>query len=662
MSYTLVKKIAQGGMAEIFLAKKVDHKGRIKLWCAKRILSTYLDDSEFARMFRDEYNITKRFKHPNLIAIKEFTEIEKIPSIVMEYVPGTDIRDILVACEKSGKALSPAMASYLVCQAALGLHHTHTLKDEDDQPLRIVHRDVSPQNILVSYDGRVKVIDFGIADNEAKMNHTRAGVIKGKFSYMSPEQVTMQNVDARTDIFAIGVVLWEMLAMRKLFQGRNEVETIELIKNTHFRKDLRKLNKEVDDDLFGIVMKALHQDLSKRYASGNALAHALGSYIKKKHPSFTRKELSQFITTILKSKYQKTQEMITSACQPDKEESKKPAKGSSSSGSGHAGLATSKSSSGGSGDDMIGADFDVEAAFEASHLSSAPLEDNYELGPPESQLPSSLPAVVSSTESSSSIQLINSGTSYGEGGGVGGVGVQKGVYHHTHHGEAEIVEDFEVDDRRNMMSSVKKVAGMVAAILLLVWVTTKYVDLGSLSTVLQSKPEATMTFQVFPSRVKVSLNGNPVSNHYVQAAPYVVDVHEMPLGRHVFEFSREGYNPQTYTYNKSSDSIVNPSHSMIINLSPKVNPAKLRLSLSKDPEGAPLKFVFPERLIQGEITPQESEIIKFLVPSKRYVVQFSSPSLPNSFSCPLDTPGGGMTVEYAVYPKTQTCVRRKKTS
>src|SRR5690606_38263945 len=157
--------------------------------------------------------------------------------------------------------------------------YAHTKVDEiTQQPLGIVHRDISPQNILVSYEGEVKITDFGIDDAENKLTETRPGIVKGKYSYMSPEQISGKTVDARTDVFALAIVLWEMLAMRRLFQGENEVDTIQRVKNCRIDLDLRQENSDVDEELDEIIKKALAKDARKRFKSAADFEKELRRY------------------------------------------------------------------------------------------------------------------------------------------------------------------------------------------------------------------------------------------------------------------------------------------------------------------------------------------------------------------------------------------------
>ena len=301
--YILAKKIARGGMAEIYLGKQVGEDGFQRLCAIKRILPHYSGDQEFIQMFRDEAHICKRLQHANIVRVEGFEEVEGSYAIIMEFVDGADLRTLLHAVEQAKKKMPVPMACYIIAEAARGLHYAHTKVDEiTQQALGIVHRDISPQNILVSYEGEIKVTDFGIADAESKLTETRPGIVKGKYSYMSPEQIAAKPVDCRTDVFALSIVLWEMLAMRRLFQGENEVDTIQRVKNCRIDVELRQLNAEVDEELDGILKKGLAKDPKRRYRTAADFEKDLRRYMSRRHPDFTPEDLGNFLKKNMESR------------------------------------------------------------------------------------------------------------------------------------------------------------------------------------------------------------------------------------------------------------------------------------------------------------------------------------------------------------------------
>jgi serine/threonine protein kinase len=299
-SYVLGKRIARGGMAEIYLGKAIGEAAFERICAIKRVLPHYSQESDFVEMFRDEAHICKRLQHANIVQVYDFTEVEGSFALIMEHVDGGDLRTLLSACEKAKTRPSVAMCLYIATSSARGLHYAHTKTDNlTDEPLGIVHRDVSPQNILVSFEGEVKITDFGIASAENKLTETRPGIVKGKYSYMSPEQVNAKPLDGRSDVFSLAIVLWECLAMKRLFSGQTEVESIKRVQNCEIRFDLRTLNPDVDEELYQIVMRGLTGDRTKRYQSAAAFEKDLLRYLNSRYSEFNSSELGNFVKKIL---------------------------------------------------------------------------------------------------------------------------------------------------------------------------------------------------------------------------------------------------------------------------------------------------------------------------------------------------------------------------
>lgn len=301
--YVLYKKIARGGMAEIFLGKQVGEDGFERVCCFKRILPHFSVEKEFIEMFRDEAHIGKRLQHPNIVRVEGFEEVDGAYAIVMEFVSGGDLRSIASACKKEQRKIPVAFAVQAIAEAAKGLHYAHMKKDDiTDQVLGIVHRDISPQNILLSFEGEVKVTDFGIADAESKITETKTGIVKGKFSYMSPEQIMAEKIDARTDIFALGAILWELLAGKKLFDSENEIEVIQKVRDCEINEDIREINPNVDQDLYNILLKALSKNLEDRYSSASEFEKALRLYQNQKNPGYSSEDLGELLRDLLPEK------------------------------------------------------------------------------------------------------------------------------------------------------------------------------------------------------------------------------------------------------------------------------------------------------------------------------------------------------------------------
>lgn len=314
-SYILGQVIARGGMAEVFRGLHVGKDGFQRLVAIKRILPQHASNTEYAAMFRDEAHIGQRLQHANIVKVEGYEVIEGSPAIVMEFVDGSDLRAVLAELEKSPtvRRLPIPASLFIIAEAARGLHYAHQRKDDlSGRPLEIVHRDISPQNVLISFNGEIKVTDFGIAsaDQNFKNTETRAGIVKGKYSYMSPEQISAKKVDPRSDVFALSIVLWEILAMRRMFAADSEVEVIEMVKNCRLPGRLADYNAEVTPELEAIVLRGLARDPAKRFASMDEMERALRSHLSKAYPNFTVSDLSSMIKQTLANRRDANQEEI----------------------------------------------------------------------------------------------------------------------------------------------------------------------------------------------------------------------------------------------------------------------------------------------------------------------------------------------------------------
>jgi serine/threonine protein kinase len=301
--YFLLDQIAQGGMAEIYRARLAVTDGAGRLIVIKRIQSGFGGNNDFLQMFRSEIKVTMGFNHPNIVQLYDFGEEQRQPYIAMELVDGKNLRQYMNRFNELKQSLPPFLAAYIIEQAASGLHYAHAFKDKiSGESLNIVHRDISPQNILISYEGTVKVIDFGIAKATTNMESTRAGVIKGKPSYLSPEQIYGEPLDGRSDLFALGIVLWELLVGRKLFAGDNELAVLKLIESsqTHV-KPPSTFNPAVPPDLDAIVMKSLTKQKDKRYQTAEEMQRALHRFLYSNCPDFNPTDLSYTAKDLFKN-------------------------------------------------------------------------------------------------------------------------------------------------------------------------------------------------------------------------------------------------------------------------------------------------------------------------------------------------------------------------
>ncbi|MBK7860228.1 MAG: serine/threonine protein kinase [Archangiaceae bacterium] len=276
--YQLIKKLASGGMASIYLARQQGLEGFEKLLVVKRILPHLAENDDFIKMFLDEARIAARLNHPNIVQIFDLGAEADSFFIAMEYIHGEDVRRVWKKADAAGKPIPIPLVLRVIMDAASGLHYAHQKTDTAGKPLGIVHRDISPQNILVTFDGGVKVVDFGIAKAADQATVTRSGVLKGKYSYMSPEQASGEKIDHRSDIFALGVVLYELLTGMRLFKRSNDIQTLNAVADCDIAPP-SSVNARVPKDLDPVVMKALTKDPKDRYPDAGALEAALEQWL-----------------------------------------------------------------------------------------------------------------------------------------------------------------------------------------------------------------------------------------------------------------------------------------------------------------------------------------------------------------------------------------------
>jgi serine/threonine protein kinase len=240
--FDVVKRLGAGGMAEVFLAKKRGAEATYKLLVVKRILPAHGSSPRFKAMFAEEAQLATRLNHPNIVQVYDFQDYgEEGQLLSMEYVEGPDLKELSRAVRQQETRLNPFVSAFIVGEVAKGLHYAHERKDEVGKPLEIVHRDVSPQNILLSYDGGVKIADFGIAT--ANLFRQETGVLKGKTAYMSPEQARGERVDRRTDIYSLAVVFHELLTGRQMYSASEGKELLEAVRRSTLSRS-RRLSRQ----------------------------------------------------------------------------------------------------------------------------------------------------------------------------------------------------------------------------------------------------------------------------------------------------------------------------------------------------------------------------------------------------------------------------------
>jgi len=281
-------------MAEVFKAKSYGVEGFEKVIAIKRILPSMGEDREFIKMFIDEAKIVGQLAHANICQIFELGRTDGAHFIAMEYIWGKDLLQLQNRARKLKQPIPAAMAAFIVAKVLEGLDYAHKKRDALGRPLEIVHRDCSPQNVLISYEGEVKIIDFGIAKAASRSSKTQAGVLKGKFGYMSPEQVRGLPLDRRSDLFAAGTILYECLTGDRLFVGETDFSTLEKVRNVDIPRP-RDVNPTIPEAVEKIILKALAKDASDRYQWGSEMVGDLQRFLMSQEHVFTAKTLSTWL-------------------------------------------------------------------------------------------------------------------------------------------------------------------------------------------------------------------------------------------------------------------------------------------------------------------------------------------------------------------------------
>jgi serine/threonine-protein kinase len=276
--YRVTERLEAGGMAEVFIGEAVSVQGFKKKVAIKRVLPHLAQNRNFMGMFLDEARLGAKLSHANVVSVFDIGAADNTYFIVMEYVDGGNLKSVMEALRKQGRHFPIKEAIYICMEACRGLGYAHDLTDDEGNPLNLVHRDVSPPNILISKRGEVKVTDFGLAKSITQLEKTDPGVVKGKFSYLSPEAGMGLAVDARADIFALGIVLWELLAGRRLFLGETDYQTVKLVQQANV-PSIQRLNPEVDAEFEEVLRKALARDPAHRYQTAREFSDRLADYL-----------------------------------------------------------------------------------------------------------------------------------------------------------------------------------------------------------------------------------------------------------------------------------------------------------------------------------------------------------------------------------------------
>jgi serine/threonine protein kinase len=298
--YLILDHLVDGGMAKICRARYLGEQAN-KMVAVKMVQPQFSNDEAFVRMFQDELNITFGMLHPNIMQVYDYGKVSGQLYTAMEYIHGANLKQYLDRLKEKKVVFPVEISCYIISQVCLGLHYAHTFTDKlTGKPYNIVHRDISPHNIMLTYDGAVKVIDFGIAKANTNSEATQAGTIKGKLSYLAPEYLDGLELDARYDEFAVGITLWEMLCSRKLFQANNDLAVLKQIQACKIIAP-SEINPSVPKELDAIVMKALSKDRSQRYENLDQLNRALIRFLYSTYPDFNASDLKVFANNLFKA-------------------------------------------------------------------------------------------------------------------------------------------------------------------------------------------------------------------------------------------------------------------------------------------------------------------------------------------------------------------------
>lgn len=290
--YQVTERIAFGGMAEIFRGFTYDEDGFRRDVAIKKVLPNYTDDRHFVDMLTDEFKLVSYLRHPNIAEVYELAEVDESLLISMEFIDGKDLRSTVEKGRQRREPLDFDDVTYILARALDGLHHAHIARDLEDRPLHLVHRDFSPSNILIAYDGHVKICDFGIAKAANNKVQTRTGIIKGKIKYMSPEQAFGRKLDGRSDIFSAGSVLYELATGVAPFNAGNELDLIFAVRDANPRP-ATELNPHIPGPLAAIIERAMARSRSARYQSALEFRDDLLIFLREFNAQYRRTKLAR---------------------------------------------------------------------------------------------------------------------------------------------------------------------------------------------------------------------------------------------------------------------------------------------------------------------------------------------------------------------------------
>jgi serine/threonine-protein kinase len=298
--YELLRKLATGGMGQVFLARQKGPVGFQKLLVVKRLLPHLSEDTDFIKMFLDEARIAGILNHPNIAQIYELGDVDGVLYIAMEYVQGEAISQVNARANQRKGGLPLGLKCRIIADAAAGLDHAHQARSPSGRKLGLIHRDVSPQNVLVGFNGNVKLIDFGVAKVSNKLSHTVVGTIKGKHAYMSPEQARDEELDARSDVYGLGIVFYELLTSQRLFKRESDMATLKAVVGAKVIPPSEAV-PGIPKSLDAVVMKALARRREERFQSAGELQLALEDFLLAERLPGTPAHLTAFMKELFSS-------------------------------------------------------------------------------------------------------------------------------------------------------------------------------------------------------------------------------------------------------------------------------------------------------------------------------------------------------------------------
>ncbi len=328
--YLLLERLATGGMAEVYRAKASGAGGFEKQLAIKRIIPTYSENEEFRRMFEYEARLSSLLNHANIVHVYDFVKSGDTYLLAMEFVDGKNLRQVVNKAKKTNTIIPIGFSVFVINEVCKGLDYAHKMRDGyQGKHLNVIHRDMSPQNIMLAYEGAIKIVDFGIAKARDRVDETRSGVIKGKFGYMSPEQASGEEIDHRSDIFSTVIILYELITGKRLFAAENDMATLKRIQECIIQRP-SLVNPKVNDILEKIILKGLTKEKDLRYQQAGELHQKLQEYLNKFHPTITQNTVSQMMSNLffqeIKQEKKRLEQVYQESIPYSQGEGSKPAK------------------------------------------------------------------------------------------------------------------------------------------------------------------------------------------------------------------------------------------------------------------------------------------------------------------------------------------------